>query len=1114
MLSTLAGLIELWDEFGPLLIPAAVMTVVTTYNAAVCLWSLLRWLAGLPAAFYRKWISYATELKIDLTKTYRTRDGRAVRNLTKREGMVLAYPLQGEVYAGEPAGWHCYCWTECGAFNKQSSLSPSDLVEVPAEEPKSEPVKGRSADRVVVDDPVRPEPPKCSVDVVMKRVIDEELANPAPLVPEPPKEPLLDLTKTYRTRHGLKVTDLKREVRKSGWNVKGRVHYGDGSTCPGCLWTDAGKWGRFDLTREPHDWDLIEVEETRARDDTPAHPPAAEAPAAAGKTRLSGRLVKIDAETGLLLDEPKQAPPAEVPPAVPAGERAERDAPGAEALPGHRLDLTRPLKTRDGRRVSDARLDPEASPGDAYQVKACIEGEGDNDFTLSGRYYSDDRTAEDSRDLVYADEPTPKLDWSKPLVTRDGRKATFAGAHPCLAFPFLASVENDPVTRTFDEGGFYWGSGEESVLDLFNAPETPKEETPVATPTPFDPGKPCRTRDGRPARVVSTKSGDKTYPLIAVIGMTDGSEDSETYTACGCARSDRVEHRNDLVNYEPDCPAAAPSEPEKASLLDLSRPLRWCDDGKPVKVVACGLPGPVQLLISYEPCDGTGGVVFDTLTADGKDASRVGIVENVPGSDPLPEAERPPSWSTLLCCYGWAKGDLPNNPLASPDKTPADDRGAEALKRIDALLDAVKSAEATGGYLKVSSSGYGKDSATFGFTWTTTVPQAQHERLVPPHQEAEAAQALKNVEHMKNWLAKGHSLVTVTDSGPWNGIGICCHKPEEYVKAHPTDEQKDALETVRQIKQMLGGKAAGNFDVVQDDIHRCGLNISPTRPPTAPRPDVSGAVHNINFIKQAMKDGRTVFLASPDDNCWNQIRLRSFTPEDYAKTTPLFAPPAGEGNAASLLAELKEAAERFGKIIVTKNIGVVGGLHWRRFGEIDSVTKEAADLKFAGRMMEFIREQFDLGRDVLRVHRDDGSPFGVNFFAENQPAPKPLPFDPTKPCRTRDGRVARVLSTGVKSQRPIVAVIEKPDCDDVTACFYADGRINSGTGADNPSDLVNDPPLAPKEHLFWIKVYSDGSSSFYRHGEKADRSGNPPPVALARVVIPEGRFDEEPPNTA
>jgi hypothetical protein len=110
--------------------------------------------------------------------------------------------------------------------------------------------------------------------------------------------------------------------------------------------------------------------------------------------------------------------------------------------------------------------------------------------------------------------------------------------------------------------------------------------------------------------------------------------------------------------------------------------------------------------------------------------------------------------------------------------------------------------------------------------------------------------------------------------------------------------------------------------------------------------------------------------------------------------------------------------------------------------------------------------------------------------------------------------VARVLSTGVKSQRPIVAVIEKPDCDDVTACFYADGRINSGTGADNPSDLVNDPPLAPKEHLFWIKVYSDGSSSFYRHGEKADRSGNPPPVALARVVIPEGRFDEEPPNTA
>jgi hypothetical protein len=475
MLSTLAGLIELWDEFGPLLIPAAVMTVVTTYNAAVCLWSLLRWLAGLPAAFYRKWISYATELKIDLTKTYRTRDGRAVRNLTKREGMVLAYPLQGEVYAGEPAGWHCYCWTECGAFNKQSSLSPSDLVEVPAEEPKSEPVKGRSADRVVDDDPVRPEPPKCSVDVVMKRVIDEELANPAPLVPEPPKEPLLDLTKTYRTRHGLKVTDLKREVRKSGWNVKGRVHYGDGSTCPGCLWTDAGKWGRFDLTREPHDWDLIEVEETRARDDTPAHPPAAEAPAAAGKTRLSGRLVKIDAETGLLLDEPKQAPPAEVPPAVPAGEHAQRDAPGAEALPGHRLDLTKTYHTRSGCPVRNLVRREEAA---RWPVKGEVE---------------------------VADREWETHVWHE------------TGAFGYLPYVFISDFDLIPV----------------------------EEETPVATP--FDPSKPCRTRDGRKARVLCTdKQGD--YPIVALVTGC-GSEDMYGFRADG--RHGSVNDPLNLVNDPP-----------------------------------------------------------------------------------------------------------------------------------------------------------------------------------------------------------------------------------------------------------------------------------------------------------------------------------------------------------------------------------------------------------------------------------------------------------------------------------------------------------------------------------------------------------------------------------
>jgi hypothetical protein len=674
MLSTLAGLIELWDEFGPLLIPAAVMTVVTTYNAAVCLWSLLRWLAGLPAAFYRKWISYATEPK-----------------------------------------------------------------------------------------------------------------------PEPPKE--------------TKETPV-------------------------------------------------------AREDPPENPPPPEAPAPRQLTRLSGTFLKMDLPEGIA----PVPPPAETqPPAVAAGEHVQRDAPGAEALPGHRLDLTKTYGTRSGCRVRNLVRREDCA---RWPVRGQIEVAGE---------------------------------WEDHAWHESG------------AFGYLPNV----FTSDFD------------LIPV-------EEETPVATP--FDPGKACRTRDGRPARIVSTKSGDKTYPLIAVIGMTDGSEDSETYTACGHARSDLADHRNDLVNVE--------------------------------------------------------------------------------------EAH-------------------------------ADDRGAEALKRIDALLDAAKSAEATGGHLKVYRVVWGDNPYA-----TDLIDAPAPERLIPAHQEAEAAQALKNVEHIKNWLARGHSLVTVTDSGPWNGIGICCHKPEEYARAHPTAEQKDALETVRQIKQMLGDKAAGNFDIVRDDIHRCGLNISPTRPPTAPRPDAGDAVHNVNFIKQAMKDGRTVLTVGPDDNCWNHVRLQSYTPEDYAKAVALLNPPD------PLIAELREAVERFGKVVLTKNIGLIGGLHWAQLKETSAPAE----------------------------------------------TPKPLPFDPSKPCRTRDGRVVRVLSTGVKSQRPIVAVIEKPGCDDVTACFYADGWINSGTGAENPSDLVNDPPLAPKEHVFWLQVWSDGHATIRKTLEEINRKADNV-VALARVVIPEGRFDEEPTKT-
>lgn len=62
----------------------------------------------------------------------------------------------------------------------------------------------------------------------------------------------------------------------------------------------------------------------------------------------------------------------------------------------------------------------------------------------------------------------------------------------------------------------------------------------------FDPTKPVRTRDGRPARIICTNR-KHSEPIVALLQDTDGREFPNTFTKDGL-EYEGMEHSDDLVN--------------------------------------------------------------------------------------------------------------------------------------------------------------------------------------------------------------------------------------------------------------------------------------------------------------------------------------------------------------------------------------------------------------------------------------------------------------------------------------------------------------------------------------------------------------------------------------
>jgi hypothetical protein len=78
----------------------------------------------------------------------------------------------------------------------------------------------------------------------------------------------------------------------------------------------------------------------------------------------------------------------------------------------------------------------------------------------------------------------------------------------------------------------------------------------------------------------------------------------------------------------------------------------------------------------------------------------------------------------------------------------------------------------------------------------------------------------------------------------------------------------------------------------------------------------------------------------------------------------------------------------------------------------------------------------------------------------------PAPFDPSKPCTTRDGRSVRILCTDAKSLTPIIALVRDGKHGYEMVCWYnRDGR---SLVRESPNDLVNVRPRIKRE--VWLNV--------------------------------------------
>lgn len=109
------------------------------------------------------------------------------------------------------------------------------------------------------------------------------------------------------------------------------------------------------------------------------------------------------------------------------------------------------------------------------------------------------------------------------------------------------------------------------------------------------------------------------------------------------------------------------------------------------------------------------------------------------------------------------------------------------------------------------------------------------------------------------------------------------------------------------------------------------------------------------------------------------------------------------------------------------------------------------------------------------------------------------PFDPTKPCRTRDGRPAKVLYTQSRCAQPIVAEYQENGGYWDVGNFNADGTFYHD-GAQGDNDLINIPEK--RKLTGWLNVYDCfGYGMRYETKQECDDNVNNSRTRLACIDL-------------
>lgn len=111
-----------------------------------------------------------------------------------------------------------------------------------------------------------------------------------------------------------------------------------------------------------------------------------------------------------------------------------------------------------------------------------------------------------------------------------------------------------------------------------------------------------------------------------------------------------------------------------------------------------------------------------------------------------------------------------------------------------------------------------------------------------------------------------------------------------------------------------------------------------------------------------------------------------------------------------------------------------------------------------------------------------------------------------KQWRTRDGRLARIVSVNASVKRPVIALVSEGYSGECAYYYTENLRIFAGTIHDD-LDLIEVMP----RNLVWLNIYSKGLSS-WKTMEDADATAVPDRVARICLDLNEikGRFDTSP----